>query len=135
MSVYDIATGKRTIWKLDVHHGLFKIELPEYHDVLTVQKQYGSIKMWVLVDPDAPKVTREFLLVPTGVEMVFGDVEDPPGATLEHTFRLSCHRRLRYINTVQIAPFEVYHLFQTWLPPRSAYWGVMPLPTAVGEDT
>jgi len=53
---------KKVIWKYPVSPQ-FDVELPEDAEVLSVQAQDGKPQMWVLLDPDAPKVKRTFLAV------------------------------------------------------------------------
>jgi hypothetical protein len=70
------------------------LELPKNAEVLTVQTQCGAPMMWVLLDPEAPTVSREFDAYPTG-----GDI-DP------------VYTKGEYIGTFQ-AGGEVFHVFES----------------------
>jgi hypothetical protein len=45
--------------------GGFELELPLTAEVLRVATQKGAPHMWILVDPQAPKITRRFQVVGT----------------------------------------------------------------------
>lgn len=71
----------------------FELELPPDAFVLTVQMQRDNPVMWVLLDPEAPKVTRRFITLATG-EQTEIEAKD-----------------LWYINTFQV-DYLVFHLFE-----------------------
>lgn len=55
------------IWKYQVSvEDSFCIEMPKGSAVLSVQTQIGAPVLWALVDPDAPRVKRRFVLLGTG---------------------------------------------------------------------
>ena len=55
------------VYKYSIPVGDYRnVELPEGAEILTVQAQFDEPHMWALVDPDAPMVTRKFLLLGTG---------------------------------------------------------------------
>jgi hypothetical protein len=58
----------KTIWKYDLLEQL-SIELPSDAKVLSVARQYGSLQMWVELDPTAAVIERQFMLVPTNAEI------------------------------------------------------------------
>lgn len=58
-----------TIHKFQVHADAFHHEMPADARVLKVMGQYESIQMWVLLDPNAPKVRRRFQVFGTGFEI------------------------------------------------------------------
>jgi hypothetical protein len=73
--------------------GAFAIQMPHGARVLTIQLQHGEPMMWALVDPEAPLVTRQFVVKGTG-----WDVE---------------HDALVYVGTYQQVGGEyVWHLFE-----------------------
>lgn len=84
---------QKVIWKYRVSPR-FDMELPEDAQVLSVQAQGKEAQMWVLLDPDAPKVKRTFLAVQTGERF---------NATYT-----------RYIGTFQL-DWLVFHLFEATL--------------------
>jgi hypothetical protein len=49
--------------------GEFSIRIPFDAEPLTIEMQYGSPRMWVLLDPSADKMDRTFRVVPTGVDI------------------------------------------------------------------
>lgn len=59
---------KRTIWKTTLRFvdGPQEIALPLGADVLSVHEQHGSVVMWFICTPAAPKQTRKFQIVGTG---------------------------------------------------------------------
>ena len=57
----------RTIWKYDIPpDDNFKIDMPRIIEFLCIRMQRGIPVFWVLVDPDSPMKTREFMVVGTG---------------------------------------------------------------------
>lgn len=86
-------SNNRTIWKypLGIHH-TSEIPVPEGGQILSLQLQDNTPTLWIKVNPDAPKVFRMFLVVPTG-----GSFEDD--------------ENLKYIGTVQVEQF-VWHYFE-----------------------
>ena len=74
---------------------LFALDLPVKARVLTVQEQHGEPQMWVLVDEDSTKETRNFRLAGTG-----HNIDDNPEA-------------LDYIGTFQLGGGSfIGHLFE-----------------------
>lgn len=71
----------------------FELELPPDAFVLTVMVQNGIPAMWILLDPEAPKVTRKFVTLATG---------EPTETEQKH---------LWYIGTFQ-SSYGVFHLFE-----------------------
>jgi len=55
----------KTIWKYDIQPNT-PVSIPEDSQILTVQVQNQTPCLWVLVDPDAPVVTRHFNTYGTG---------------------------------------------------------------------
>ncbi len=79
------------IFKYELVGMLSTIELPSESRVLSVQKQYDSICMWVEVDITKPKVVRKFRLIGTG-----------------HYFDFT---RMSYVGTVQDGSL-VWHIYE-----------------------
>lgn len=86
----DESWSARRVWKFTLG-GRCWFELPTGAEIVAVQVQQGTPKMWVLVDPTLPAERREFALFAT-------DEEVPDGAT--------------YHGTVQLASGYVFHLFE-----------------------
>ena len=60
-------SNKITVWKFPTPiDDVFSIDLPKGAQILTVQVQRGEPCIWALVDPDAPKEKRHFVLLGTG---------------------------------------------------------------------
>ena len=84
-----------TIWKFHVPSSdTFTLELPARARFLDVQVQQGTPVLWFLVDPDADKVMRRFVLCGTGKPV-------PEAELLTHlgTFQL-------YLNQLVVHLFE-----------------------------
>jgi hypothetical protein len=63
--------SKRAVWKYPMGNwgtGMFSAEMPFGAEVLSLDIQGDDVCMWVLVDPDAVKEQRHFLIVGTGHE-------------------------------------------------------------------
>lgn len=56
----------RQVWKYPIETGESCIEMPEGAQLLFVDTQSDLICLWALVDPDATKEKRHFMLVGTG---------------------------------------------------------------------
>lgn len=89
-----------TIWKY-ILKPTCTIEMPEGSLILSVQAQLQAdgvleeVCMWVLVDPDLPKVPREFVVYGTGhpvrddrVEKFLGTVQLSGGKLVFHVFEV-----------------------------------------------
>lgn len=73
-----------TIFKFSIpDHSTFSLELPANAQFLDVQVQRGDPQAWFLLDPQAPKMTRQFVIAPTG-----GAVTKPERLTYLGTFQL-----------------------------------------------
>lgn len=56
-----------TVWKFQIAEDyLTTLELPSGAQPLTAQVQDGDIQMWARLDPDQPRETWKFFLLPTG---------------------------------------------------------------------
>lgn len=56
-----------TIWKFSIPQtDTFRLDLPSGARFLDVQVQHGAPQAWFLLDPDAEKEARRFVLVGTG---------------------------------------------------------------------
>jgi len=73
----------KTIWKFKLNGPRCEIEMPKGAVVLTAQAQFEVPVIWAEVDPDAPKVRRRFISVPTGGTF------DSEGAHYIGTFQLA----------------------------------------------
>lgn len=87
---------KKTVYKYAVGDGPFELEMPKGAQILSVHTQKGVPQLWALVNPDAPKVTRRFLLCGTG-----------------HTLEKDSHDRWDFIGTFLVhGDSLVFHLFE-----------------------
>lgn len=84
----------KKIWKYSLHLDLESefIEMPKGAEILSAQNQNGTVCIWVLVDPLAPKEKREIAVWGTG-HKIWRD------------------SNLQFIGTVQVEPF-VWHVFE-----------------------
>ena len=87
----------RTIWKFEVpEQDKFTLELPAGAEFLSVQRQFDGTQAWFLLDPEASKATRRFLVVGTG-----------------HTITIPETKKLDYLGTFQLYDGRlVFHLFE-----------------------
>jgi hypothetical protein len=85
-----------TIWKyaLEITDRQV-VEVPEGAEVLAVQEQAGKVCLWMMVDPEAKKEKRTFVIVGTGHPI--------EGASY-----------LDYYGTAQVGPM-VWHVFEAML--------------------
>ena len=86
----------RTIWKFEIPiQDEFELQIPMASQVLTVQVQHGKPCIWVMVNPDAKRITYQFVLRGTG-HPIEGDLGP-------------------HIGTLQMADGSlVFHLFHAW---------------------
>ena len=55
------------IWKFLVTNPVAdEVSMPTGAEILHVDMQHGNVCMWAKVDPDAPQITREFMIEGTG---------------------------------------------------------------------
>lgn len=84
----------RKVWKYEIPAvDEFQLELPGAHKPLYVAIQNGVPCLWVLVEPDAPIVSRGFRLAGTGHEIngfadYVGSFQLRGGALVFHLFAL-----------------------------------------------
>ncbi len=71
-----------------------EIELQIGCIILDLQNQDGHIEMWVMVDTDAKKIKRKFLVYGTGEDLYHGTLFP-----------------LTHLKTIQVQPF-VWHIFE-----------------------
>ncbi len=97
----------RTIWKygLDRIGEWIDIDMPIGAECLYVQSQDDRGCLWAIVDPNAPKEVRRFIVVGTGHHVPFGCV---------------------YLGTFQSHVFFVWHLFENVARPLSEASGSVP---------
>lgn len=51
----------KTIWKFPLHVvGINRLQIPDGYEVLTVQSQNNTPCLWILVNPESPKVDCMF---------------------------------------------------------------------------
>lgn len=55
----------KQVWKFPILRDR-QIEMPEGADIITLMVQDGTACIWAIVDTEAPKVKRTFLVVGTG---------------------------------------------------------------------
>lgn len=78
-------------------------DLPKYATILTVQEQKGLICLWYSCNPEAEKVTRSFLVIPTGLKedsgicnhVYIGTVQLHDGDFIGHIFEYIYKRSVR----------------------------------------
>lgn len=81
------------VWKYPLNIGYNEFEMPAGSKILTAQVQVDNLLvLWALVEPNYPKITKRFRVIPTGFVEVDGDKYD-------------------YVATVQ-SGWLVYHVFQ-----------------------
>ncbi len=62
-------TTKRAVWKYPMGNwetGMFSAEMPVGAEVLSLDWQHGELMMWALVDPEAAREQRHFIILGTG---------------------------------------------------------------------
>jgi len=82
----------KTIWKYTITEDQSDIEVPGGGTVLTVGNQFGSIVLWVELDPSMTVVERSFKIIGTGWDT-----------------SVTCN--MIYIGTVQINQL-VWHIYE-----------------------
>lgn len=83
------------VFKYEIIHAKFTLELPEFTEILTIQMQQSKPFIWALVKPQAPLVKRTFVVIATG--------EDLP--VLDDGIYI-------YVGTFQQADIFVWHVFE-----------------------
>jgi hypothetical protein len=82
----------KVIWKYPIPIAdQFALNLPSHCKVLSFQFQKNTPCIWVLVDPDAPKVNKGFRIYGTGNPMGYfgnyiGTAQEFEGALVWHLF-------------------------------------------------
>jgi len=95
----------RTIWKFPLPvkndsammewKDRFDLDMPRASTVLSIQVQHGQVVIWALVDPDAEREKRSFILAATGRDvprkddeaiLVVGTVQLAGGGLVLHLF-------------------------------------------------
>lgn len=91
------------IWKYPAPEGdWFRLEVPRGAVILSIQTQGRQGVIWMLVDPDVEKETREFVTIGTGRRFV---------AFVQGDHLIYESGKLHYLGTFQIDPL-VWHLFE-----------------------
>ena len=85
----------KTIWKYTLDKGPNEFEMSVGSKILDIQMQHGIITLWALVNTEAQKIKRTFVLLGTG-----WDIEEFQNDT-----------NLKYIKTVQKSLY-VWHIFE-----------------------
>ena len=53
----------KSIWKYPIRpDDIVKLEMPKYANILTVQMQHGTPCIWAMVDTEAEKEERNFII-------------------------------------------------------------------------
>lgn len=87
-------TVTRVIYKYELRPWTLFLDVPKGATVLSVGTQEPeSIVAWLLVDPDAPRVSRMLAALPTGVELPYA------------------YEGTTFVGTVQMADGLVFHVF------------------------
>jgi len=94
----------KVIYKYEIKAGSNEFELPSDAKPLTVQMQDNKPYMWVLLDPESPKVKRYFFTIGTG-------------HIIDNIMLKEYDRNINslgdYIGTFQLTDFAlVFHLFE-----------------------
>ncbi len=87
----------KTIWKFELTGTDTVVQMPEDAKVLSAQRQNTKICIWAMVDDQAKKVARNFVIQATG-EWLEGPASDPDV-------------KMVFIDTIQVAGF-VWHIFE-----------------------
>lgn len=83
-----------TIWKypLDLKDEQV-VKMPQGAQILSVQRQFGNLMLWALVDSKAPSESREIIIAATGapfpnvgIARHIGTVQMLDGALIWHVF-------------------------------------------------
>ena len=83
----------KQIWKFNFDEPRTRIQMPVGAEILDVQTQDGTPRMWAIVDPDKEKETRVFDVIGTG-----HDIND---------------EKRKYIGTFQVENgLYVFHVFE-----------------------
>ena len=99
----------QTIWKfeLDLFNGdVSQIEMPEGAVSISAGVQGRTFVVWALVDPNAPRVTRRFVVHGTGHPVLKEVTETFTAEIQNHPVEVLAS----FINTVFIGPL-VFHIF------------------------
>jgi hypothetical protein len=72
------------IWKYVLNHGITELSMPAGAKILTAEVQYNAICLWARIDPESPRIPRQFILFGTGHPITVPD------------------NRLEYVNTIQM---------------------------------
>ena len=90
-------SAKRTIWKFHIpmsSSSRVELNIPRGFKILDLQVQHGQPCIWAVVDPKAPKVPVQFMVVGTG-------------------FEVDAELLTNHVGTFQVSRGEfVFHLFQ-----------------------
>lgn len=101
---------KRAVWKYPMGEwttGMFSTEMPVGAEVLSLEWQHDDLCMWALVNPDAPKEQRHFVVVGTGHEYTSPNHQ---GAALT---------REGYVGMFQYAGGDlIFHVFEVFRAAR-----------------
>ncbi|MCB0526811.1 MAG: hypothetical protein KDC86_20005 [Saprospiraceae bacterium] len=62
---------KKQVWKYPIGTGGNILQMPVGAEILSIQTQFESPQMWVLVDPDAEVVDRHIEVYGTGHEISY----------------------------------------------------------------
>jgi hypothetical protein len=85
----------RTIWKYVLNLGATDLSLPKGAKILTADVQYDAIALWAIVDPEAEREPRRFVIFGTGHPVTVLD------------------ERLIYVNTIQLQRGQfIGHIFE-----------------------
>lgn len=98
-----------TIWKfeLDLSNGnVSQIEMPADAATISAGVQGETFVVWALVDPDAPRVTRRFVIHGTGHPVLKEVTETFTAGIQDHPVEVLAS----FINTVFMGPM-VFHVF------------------------
>ncbi len=86
---------KREVWKYEIFGLVCQFAIPKGAEILTLEMQKGTPCMWALVDLDAEREKRSFLVVGTG-ETIYGE-------------------NIEYIGTFMLQNGNlVFHVFETF---------------------
>lgn len=58
----------KAIWKFQLRNAYPRVAMPQGAEILSAHEQNGEICLWAMVNPDAPFVDRNFVILGTGEE-------------------------------------------------------------------
>lgn len=78
----------KVVWKfaLELEEGVQEIDMPMWSDVVHVAMQHGKPTVWAVVTNPEPKTRRQFIVAPTGSELMEAEQLAYLGAAFDGPF-------------------------------------------------